>query len=85
MAGFFRDCQFDRAFRNRDVGTGPEKPKPGTGLIDTCGIECQPAVTGPDDMAQMPPIIGERTDRGRIAPYGLMEPCGSCFVDSFDS
>jgi len=62
MTAFLQDCQFDRAFRNCDVHKGPEKPKPGTGLIDTCGIECKPTITGPDNMAQMPLIIGKGTD-----------------------
>jgi hypothetical protein len=47
------------------------------------GVECKPTVTGLDNMAQMPLVIGKSTDCRRIAPSGA-DLRGSCSADSLD-
>jgi hypothetical protein len=54
--------QFDRALSERSAHKGPEAAKPGTALIQVRGIECNPAVTGSDNVAQMPLGINEAAD-----------------------
>jgi hypothetical protein len=77
-------CPLNRTFSSRDIRAGPEKAKPGSSLIEARRIECNPIVTGPHNMAEMPLVVGEATNQAGIAPYWRIKSC--CFrpVDWFE-
>jgi hypothetical protein len=77
-----RDCQFDGAFGKRDIRPGSEQAEPAVDPTGVGSVKRQPAVTSLDNMAQMPMVAGKSADRGRIAPCGCMELCGSRFANS---
>jgi hypothetical protein len=62
LVAFACDGHFDSTFRKRRAQPGTEKVKPATLPIGVCGVECEPNVTGPDNVTEMPVLVYKGTD-----------------------